>query len=172
MAPSNFTCDSCKQGIAASNPRAHCLSCPDYDLCANCFLGERYTNGHQAHHNTQVFKQSGGNGQPSIPASAPTDAPRSSNTPASPPPHSPIPPALPARRGNVPPSMPNPGPTHQTATQWQYFYNADSSPTPFYLGLINDIFTYLDPANNGNLEPETLSRFLDDMGYSIQENAC
>ncbi|KAG5649398.1 hypothetical protein H0H81_004109 [Sphagnurus paluster] len=45
------------------------------------------------------------------------------------------------------------------------------SPTPVYVSLMNDIFSYLDPTNTGNLVPETYSRFLDDMGYLPHQNA-
>jgi len=44
------------------------------------------------------------------------------------------------------------------------------SPTPTFLALMNDIFTYLDPANNGNLVPEVLSQLQDDMGRPVKDN--
>lgn len=60
----------------------------------------------------------------------------------------------------------------QTTSGWLPFFRDDMSPTPTFLTLINDIFTYLDPANNGNLEPEILSQLQDDMGMPAKENAC
>jgi hypothetical protein len=54
---------------------------------------------------------------------------------------------------------------------WQPFFQNDMSPTPLFLTLMNDIFTYLDPANNGNLEPEALTRLMDDMGQPASDDA-
>lgn len=175
MASSNFSCDSCQQSIPAPDPRAHCLVCTDYDLCATCYLAERFTNDHQGHHRTQVFKKSGGNGRPTVPAtdfgcrcpSAATDAPGPSTAPV--PPRSPAPPTFPTQQSDVPLSMPSPG---TTTSKWQPFYNTDFTPTSFYLGLITDIFGFLDPNNTGHLVPEVFSRFLDDMGLNAKENAC
>ncbi|KAJ7461183.1 hypothetical protein FB451DRAFT_1371420 [Mycena latifolia] len=58
-----FTCDGCSRSIAATDPRIHCLDCSDYDLCANCAVGEQFTGDHTAAHRTRVFKTSGGGGQ-------------------------------------------------------------------------------------------------------------
>ncbi|KAG6836275.1 hypothetical protein H0H93_009547 [Arthromyces matolae] len=44
------------------------------------------------------------------------------------------------------------------------------SPTPAYINLANEIFSYLDRGNTGILVPETLSQFLDDMGYAPKDN--
>ncbi|KAL0070277.1 hypothetical protein AAF712_002769 [Marasmius tenuissimus] len=60
MAPMTYRCDSCSQQILSTNPRAHCLVCDDYDLCANCTLGERFSGTHTLEHGVSVFKQSGG----------------------------------------------------------------------------------------------------------------
>ena len=169
MAPLQFNCDSCRQSIVPTNPRVHCLVCADYDLCANCALGERFTTGHVAGHSTQVFKQSGGNGQQAIPASTPVQA--APNTPPGNPGGiarpSVVPPPLPSR-----PSNPQPSNSPGSGSAWQPWFHPDSSPTDAYTTLMNDIFTYLDPTNVGNLVPETLSGFLDDMGYLAHDNAC
>lgn len=172
MAPLQFNCDSCTQSIAPTNPRVHCLVCADYDLCANCALGERFTTGHVAGHGTQVFKQSGGNGQQAIPAST-TPAQSALNTPLG---H----PGSPGRPSGVPPPLPSRPSNTQRAPNsagggsagWQPWFHPDSSPTDAYITLMNDIFTHLDPTNVGNLVPETFSGFLDDLGYLTHENAC
>ncbi|KAF5327532.1 hypothetical protein D9619_004367 [Psilocybe cf. subviscida] len=155
VAPSSpaFNCDSCQQLIAHHNPRGRCTICPDYDLCANCLLGERFTNGHTINHQMQVFKQSGGSGHPILPASGSTVP-----TPGVPPPAFPQDPLASARQ-----PLPTMG--------WQPFFLNDMSPSPTFLTLMNDLFTYFDPANNGNLEPEALSRFLIDMGQPANEDA-
>lgn len=175
-APQTFNCDSCNQSILPMNPRVHCLTCSDYDLCANCALGERFTGGHLGLHQAQVFKESGGgaNRHPPI-LSSNTNYNQSpqSQPPGFPSPHERgQPPPTPLQNGSV--SSPgfssaqvNPG-----SLNWQPFFFPDMSASPTYITLLNDIFTHLDPSNTGALVPETFSRFLDDMGYPPHENAC
>lgn len=55
----NFSCDACMRPITAGFPRVHCLTCPDYDLCANCALGERFGGAHTAAHPTTTYRMSG-----------------------------------------------------------------------------------------------------------------
>ncbi|KAJ7121673.1 hypothetical protein C8R44DRAFT_736451 [Mycena epipterygia] len=70
MAPTYFGCDFCERAIGSTDPRIHCLDCAEYDLCANCALGERFTRKHAASHRTRVFKMSGGGPQESITSTA------------------------------------------------------------------------------------------------------
>ncbi|KAJ6452155.1 hypothetical protein DFH09DRAFT_1351754 [Mycena vulgaris] len=63
MALMFFSCDGCSRSIASSAPRIHCLDCADYDLCADCAVGEQFTHTHDATHRTRVFKMSGGGRQ-------------------------------------------------------------------------------------------------------------
>ncbi|KAJ7488413.1 hypothetical protein FB451DRAFT_1553791 [Mycena latifolia] len=94
MAFTSFSCDGCARSIAATDPRVHCLICADYDMCANCAVGERFTSAHGAGHRTRVFKMSGG-GKHGVVASTvaivyagvqaadvETEAPNSSSLPA------------------------------------------------------------------------------------------
>ncbi|KAJ7069387.1 hypothetical protein C8F01DRAFT_1245599 [Mycena amicta] len=61
MAQDYFGCDACERTIPAQDPRVRCLDCAgDYDLCAACALGERFTRGHTGEHRVRVFKVSGG----------------------------------------------------------------------------------------------------------------
>lgn len=197
MAHLTYNCDACRTSIPPLNPRVHCLdpACPDYDLCANCALGERATPPHAPGHRTKVFRTAGGGGvamtegrwyvHASAAAPPPTydygvtPPPQGSVAPVAPPP-------LPNRRSSSTANAnarslsqgqgQSQGPISPTQssplTGWQPFFNADSSPSPMFITLMNDIFTYLDPTNLGNLVPETFSRFLDDMGYLPHENAC
>ncbi|KAF9484867.1 hypothetical protein BDN70DRAFT_871837 [Pholiota conissans] len=189
MSDLQYNCDSCRLGIVPTNPRIHCLVCADYDLCANCAIAERFTQGHQAGHQASVFKQSGGGGQHPVPsantivyATPPLPPARSPPPPGyqansrGPPP--PLPPRLPSSLTASRPGPASPPPTTPAAsnnanasTGWQPFFYPDSAPTPFFVQIINDIFTYLDPSNTGNLLPETFSRFLDDMGFQTHENS-
>jgi hypothetical protein len=59
-------CDVCETGIPAAHPRVHCLICPDYDMCAVCALGDRFTGEHTSAHSTAIFLKSGGRNQPPI----------------------------------------------------------------------------------------------------------
>lgn len=176
-----FKCDSCTEAIAPADPRIRCLICRNYDLCANCAIGERFTDGHLVSHQTQVYKESGG-----IDGRSPVLS-RNSIVYAAPPPqpeylpsHDPhqtqntVPPVN--SRGPPPlPARPRPGvrPSNNVSEyQWQPFFLTDMSPTPTFVTLCNDIFTYLDSSNLGFLTPETYSRFLDDQGYLPNENVC
>ncbi|KAJ7117249.1 hypothetical protein C8R43DRAFT_1037764 [Mycena crocata] len=133
MAPTYFGCDSCQRTIPSTDPRIHCLDCDEFDLCANCALGERFTGAHLPTHRTCVFKMSGGGAQASVTGSigivygAPTPVAAAAPTqpilspPMSPPPNvnsplpplpqrvaavSPPPPQHPARPAAVPPRLP------------------------------------------------------------------
>jgi hypothetical protein len=57
-------------------------------------------------------------------------------------------------------------------SRWQPFYHPDQSPTPTFITLLDDIFTYLDPSNLGYLIPETYTRFLDDMAVPLKDHPC
>lgn len=157
----SFTCDSCSQPIPPTDPRGRCTTCPDYDLCAKCLLGERVTNGHNIDHPVQVFKQSGGEGHPSLLASRVAGLQPSSSSSM---PHAPT--------SQLPIQDTFLRQAPQTTSGWHPFFRDDMSPTPTFVTLMNDLFTYLDPANNGNLEPEVLSQLSDDMGVPIKENGC
>ncbi|KAG7097562.1 hypothetical protein E1B28_004899 [Marasmius oreades] len=233
MAPMTYSCDLCSQSILSDSPRVHCLICTEYDLCANCTLGERFSKGHSLEHAMTVFKKSGGNGErPSVAervslnfgsimtVSSPTTAVHPI------PPHLPQrrtaggqPPPLPPRQGSSssrnslhsaigspqssqfsphsPPPSPHPHSTHsytmptpppqprpspvrgettprsfeQAASSWGPFFNTDMSPSTLFSELLDAMFSYLDPKNTGYLTPETYSKFLDDQGYMLHENA-
>lgn len=180
-----FKCNSCTHAITPADPRIQCLICRNYDLCTNCAIGERFTGRHLASHQTQVYKESGCiDGHPPVlsrnmimyPPSSPTSTrhpsghdPHQTNTPqpsVAYPANSDGPPPLPARpRPDVRASNNPP----VSGYQWQPFF-LDMGPTPTFVTLSNDIFTYLDSSNSGFLTPETYSRFLDDQGYLPNEN--
>ncbi|KAF9266082.1 hypothetical protein L218DRAFT_1075092 [Marasmius fiardii PR-910] len=114
MAPMTYSCDFCSQNIPADSPRIHCQICTDYDLCADCTLGERSSKGHSLEHAITIFKKSGGNGErPTIAekaslnfegmmtVSSPTTTVR------------PIPPPLPQRRSGSGQQLPPPLPPRQ-----------------------------------------------------------
>ncbi|KAF9468321.1 hypothetical protein BDZ94DRAFT_1232380 [Collybia nuda] len=174
----NFNCDSCNQPIAPSSPRIHCQICHDYDLCANCALGDRFNERHLASHPIQLYKQSGGvnGGEPILSRNTITFAqPLPYGSPPSFPSHTPsnglpnLPPPLPPRRpGPVSGNRPPPGMPDQ---RWQPFFLPDMTPTTTFTTLLNDIFSHLDSSNSGYLVPEAYSRFLDDLGYVGQENS-
>jgi hypothetical protein len=57
-------------------------------------------------------------------------------------------------------------------SRWQPLYHPDQSPTPTFMTLLDDIFTYLDPSNLEYLIPETYTRFLDDMAVPLKDHPC
>ncbi|KAF5326756.1 hypothetical protein D9619_005104 [Psilocybe cf. subviscida] len=128
---------------------------------------------------------------PPQPTGSPAIPPNFTGSPSTPPNFTGTPPAVPPRRatGTGRPSSfnnsPHPAPQSNLpqyqnggyqeapaqATGWQPFLLADMSPSPTFVTLVNDVFSYLDQRNLGNLEPEVFSGFLDDLGYMPHENA-
>lgn len=101
-------------------------------------------------------------GPPPVPPRRPTAArTTSSNSPF------PVPCATPTLQQN---GYQEPSATGSTG--WRPFFRADMSPSPSFITLMDDVFTYLDPQNHGNLEPDIFSRFLDDLGFATHENTC
>ena len=165
-----FKCSSCIRQIAPTDPRVRCLICREYDLCANCAIGGRFTNGHVFSHKTQVYNESGGGNEgrapvlsentifyPQLPVpSVPSSTHNQGNNHA--------PPPLPPRTGSTS--------TSPNSSRWKLFFYPDMNPTPTFTTLLGDIFSRLDPTNSGYLVPEVYSRFLDDLDYLPHENAC
>ncbi|KAJ7640902.1 hypothetical protein B0H17DRAFT_1105209 [Mycena rosella] len=113
MALTYFSCDGCSRSISSKDPRIRCIDCPDYDLCANCAVGERFSGGHIAAHGTLVFRVSGGGSQTAI-ASSTAIVYAGAGSLAAPPAASPV--ASPALSAHTPPvtvaeSTPSPVPT-------------------------------------------------------------
>ncbi|KAJ6520716.1 hypothetical protein DFH09DRAFT_1193920 [Mycena vulgaris] len=106
MAIMFFSCDGCSRSIASSAPRIHCLDCADYDLCADCAVGEQFTHTHDATHRTRVFKMSGGGRQE--PVVSVTVIVYAGAQPANP---IPPPPAIPMAAPAPPPASPSPSPS-------------------------------------------------------------
>jgi hypothetical protein len=185
-----FNCGSCTQAIAPTDPRIRCLICRNYDLCARCAIGERFTDGHLNSHQTQVYKESGGinghlpilSGNTIFYAEPPSSSGPSRQYSSGHDQNSVPPPDIagyPASSRGPPPLPPRPRPNARVADdtpvsefRWQPFFLADMSPTPTFVTLSNDIFAYLDPSNSGFLTPEAYSRFLDDQDYLPHENVC
>ncbi|KAJ7692236.1 hypothetical protein B0H17DRAFT_1200575 [Mycena rosella] len=157
----DYTCDGCAQPIPPTHPRLHCLICADHDLCAVCALGCLFVGAHTATHAIAVYRTSGGSMQGAVVSQISISYGADISS------------------GTLPTSGSSPGgtavPIHEgapTATDgWQRFFHQDMSPTPTFTGLMDAIFTYLDPSNTGCLMPETFSRLLDDMGNPTHENA-
>ncbi|KAE8445918.1 hypothetical protein EG329_012697 [Mollisiaceae sp. DMI_Dod_QoI] len=54
-----YSCNGCSEKIPTDRARVACLTCPDYHLCANCFVIKQSTKPHIESHSTTVFKLSG-----------------------------------------------------------------------------------------------------------------
>ncbi|KAL0581495.1 hypothetical protein V5O48_000538 [Marasmius crinis-equi] len=175
MAPMTYSCDSCSQQILATNPRVHCLICDDYDLCANCTLGEQFTRDHTLDHAVTVLKRSGGSGERPLAAEraslsfdrGQTDpissSPTSATRPCIPPPlprrrsanvspqTSPIPPPLPPRQGssssrnNSLPSSPLPNNTSPESSP-PLSQGSPQTPAPHTPPRISHSYTLPSPA--------------------------
>ncbi|KAF8891553.1 hypothetical protein CPB85DRAFT_1566207 [Mucidula mucida] len=92
-------CDFCTLFIPSDKPRLQCLTCPNYDLCAQCALGSKSNGEHLLSHPTQTYSISGGQGvQPvvsddltlvyAVPVIPMMSAPSSSPSPSPPTPSS------------------------------------------------------------------------------------
>ncbi|KAJ7151775.1 hypothetical protein C8R43DRAFT_1235815 [Mycena crocata] len=161
----DYTCDGCKQPVPAAHPRVHCLVCADHDLCAVCALGENFGGGHSASHQTTIYRKSGGAVQIAV-ASQMSISYGGTGNETAPPPAVVAPPASAggtAFSQHAGPASPSGG--------WSPFFYGDMNPTPIFTGLMDVIFTHLDPSGSGYLTPEVFSQLLDDMGYTLQENA-
>lgn len=54
-----YGCNGCKENIAIDRARIHCHTCPDFHLCANCFVIKQFSRPHTESHSTMVLKVSG-----------------------------------------------------------------------------------------------------------------
>ncbi|KAF7359658.1 Oleate hydratase [Mycena venus] len=182
MAPAHFSCDACKTRIGLTDPRIHCLDCADYDLCANCAVGERVAGTHVVAHRTRVFKISGGGAVNALPSSAvivhrevnnvPTPLP----TPVSPS-HPSVPPPAASKTSLGGPHTPDLFQRLYVVLGWSIgvcgwgpFFTEDMSPSPAFMQLMSSILAYLDTGRTGHLVPEAYSRFLDDQAYVGEGN--
>lgn len=53
------SCHGCAEEIPTDRARVSCHSCPNYHLCANCFVIKKFSKHHSESHSTIVFKLSG-----------------------------------------------------------------------------------------------------------------
>lgn len=176
-----FSCNSCQVSIESIHPRIHCLVCHDLNLCANCAIGEKLPSGHFDWHAIEVYRESGDSSDGAVLSQVtisytsrsskikqPVDLKSIQSRCSSPPPNL----ACPDPTSLVPTKIASQQEIPLTQSGWEPFFLPDMTPTLTYMTLANEIFTYLDPRNSGILIPETLSRFLDDMGYLPDENYC
>jgi hypothetical protein len=134
----------------------HCLTCPDYDICADCALTERFGGSHTTTHPTEVYRISGDSTlQPVRSQTVVTYAASPSISRGG------------TSVGEAPAGV---GPT--ASDGWGPFFDVDLNPSPAYSALMAAIFGNLDSARTGFLAPEAYSRFMDDMGYPLAENIC
>ncbi|KAK7052740.1 ZZ-type domain-containing protein [Favolaschia claudopus] len=188
----NFQCDACAQTIGSSSSRVHCLTCPDFDLCASCALGERFGLGsHMSSHPTEIYRISGdstvspvrstaaityidvsstsGRMGPSVTTTGGTtsnfSAPNVVHTGISTP-------GISTFGGTAAGGTTSTNTTTSPSSPggWSAFFYADMNPTPIYTALMNAIFDHLDTARTGFIPPEKYSQLLDDMGYAVHEN--
>jgi Zinc finger, ZZ type len=54
-----YTCNGCSSAIPIDRARVSCHYCPDYHLCANCFVTKQFYSPHVESHSTMTFKLSG-----------------------------------------------------------------------------------------------------------------
>ncbi|PWW77363.1 hypothetical protein C7212DRAFT_362340 [Tuber magnatum] len=66
------TCNFCRRFIPQHEPRFHCMSCVDYNLCASCRRNAQFSGGHTEDHIYQLIQTgvSASNGFPPVGGSA------------------------------------------------------------------------------------------------------
>ncbi|KUJ11387.1 uncharacterized protein LY89DRAFT_739575 [Mollisia scopiformis] len=69
-----YSCNGCSEKIPTGRARIACHTCPDYHLCANCFVIKQFSRPHSESHTTMILKSSGFV-VPSLPGFAPRAAP-------------------------------------------------------------------------------------------------
>jgi hypothetical protein len=80
-----FTCNGCSEQIPPNKARIHCEICPNYELCASCFVVGQATHNHVSYHPTTLIRTSGLSNSPSLPPPPPLPARTSVvGTPAAP----------------------------------------------------------------------------------------
>lgn len=183
-----YKCSACGDFIPSSKARIHCQPChPSYDLCANCFVVQNFSQNHQVSHYTVVVTMSGQlypppppsvSATPPLPQRPPPTPKRPismGQQPAPPPPppqaqappsyqqHTPLPPP--------PPSAPR-EPLARPIPSWQPLFGQDLQPTPIFVALMQALFARLDPQRTGTLRPEVYSSFLDSQGYPLEADVC
>ncbi|KAJ7347192.1 hypothetical protein DFH08DRAFT_1001873 [Mycena albidolilacea] len=151
-AGTQFFCDECTTMIPGISARVHCLTCPDYDICADCALTERFGGNHTTAHPAEVYRISGDS----------TLEPVRSQTVVT----YASPPSISRGGTSVGEAPAGVGPSDG----WGLFFDVDLNPSPAYSALMAAIFGNLDSARTGFLAPEAYSRFMDDMCYPLAEN--
>lgn len=59
LTPELYACNGCIEQIPQHRARISCHSCPDYHLCANCFVIKQFVKPHTVSHATLILKRSG-----------------------------------------------------------------------------------------------------------------
>jgi Zinc finger, ZZ type len=145
-----FKCDGCNLHISPEKPRLHCAQCPDYDLCANCFVLGTVTGAHLVQHQTNLIRASGHCSEAAA-AACPTSAS------GHPPQQSPV---------QIQPQQP-PG-----QQGWQILFDPSTNykPSRSFIDLMKALFTHLDTGRTGFLVPEAYAAFGDANGCPPAQN--
>jgi hypothetical protein len=70
----SFICNGCWEQIPPKKARIHCEICPNYDLCANCFVVGQATHNHVSYHPRTLIRASGLSSSVSLPPPPPLHA--------------------------------------------------------------------------------------------------
>jgi hypothetical protein len=150
---SNYICDGCKEQIPPQKARMHCQTCPDYDTCTNCYVLGVVTDNHTAQHPITLVRNSGVSDPPAQSNSGNGSGQRSFS-------------AQPSQQHN------NYGPGQNPFTVWTPLFNADSTPGPDFVTMMQQFFGCLDPSRTGYLTPEAYSSFMEVQGFPTQQIVC
>lgn len=177
---SNFICNGCREQILPQKARFHCQTCPDYDFCANCYVVGQVSGNHSSLHPTALLKNSGLRNRSSKSEANATLAPgkgQSSSTSQGAnlanPQQQPSSSGQSSSNQSQPTGRQAPVTGHNTAPPaWGPLYNPDSTPTPLFVSVIEQIFSRLDLSRTGYLTPEAYSAFQDAQGCAPNLNIC
>lgn len=180
----NYSCIACSEVIPEQKARIHCDICPNFDLCANCYVVGAQAGNHASYHPTTLVKVSGvmsPSMNPPLPPRRPVPSP--SQPPSAqvntPPQRSqytqqynnttPTYPQSSFQSSSALPSPSEPPQNFSAGLRWQILFNG-TQPTPEFIALMDAIFQHLDIGRTGYLTPEVYSSFLDVQGYMIEQN--
>jgi hypothetical protein len=150
---SNYICDGCKEQIPPQKARMHCQTCPDYDTCTNCYVLGVVTSNHTAQHPITLVRNSGVSDPPT--QSNPGNGPGQRSFSAQP--------------SQQPKDY---GPGQNPFTVWTPLFNADSTPGPDFVTMMQQFFGCLDPSRTGYLTPEAYSSFMEVQGFPTVQIVC
>lgn len=162
---STFFCNSCEGNIPFGRARLRCLTCPDYDSCADCYVTGSVAGIHSAGHGYEIYRRGVRLHQSGMPT-APTVLDMLDRTrPPSPPKTS-----TPWQASATVSGERTTGTGSSTEVSAQAYWGVLITPaktaSPIFSRLITAIFEYFAAGSADVLQPSELCAFMATAGHS------